>query len=295
MKSTKKSILDSARETLLIESEALLQLSKIIDKRFEEAVKLLLKSKGRLVVTGIGKSANIAQKIVATLNSTGQPALFLHAADAIHGDLGNLQKHDVLLCISKSGDSPEIKVLIPLVRSMGNVVIGMTANEKSFLASKSDIVLHTPIDKEACPNNLAPTTSTTVQLAVGDALAVALMDQRGFTSADFAKYHPGGALGKKLYTRMGDLLGENSKPAVSPETPDVRSPNRSCASRMLRVRRMTAWRQKKRGGENGAAQRPHFTPYTQNAHVTLSESTRGTRVDESKGNQFISFTNQKKQ
>jgi arabinose-5-phosphate isomerase len=125
----------------------------------------------------------------------------------------------VLLCISKSGDSPEIKVLIPLVRSMGNVVIGMTANEKSFLASKSDIVLHTPIDKEACPNNLAPTTSTTVQLAVGDALAVALMDQRGFTSADFAKYHPGGALGKKLYTRMGDLLGENSKPAVSPETP----------------------------------------------------------------------------
>jgi arabinose-5-phosphate isomerase len=219
MKSTKKSILDSARETLLIESEALLQLSKIIDKRFEEAVKLLLKSKGRLVVTGIGKSANIAQKIVATLNSTGQPALFLHAADAIHGDLGNLQKHDVLLCISKSGDSPEIKVLIPLVRSMGNVVIGMTANEKSFLASKSDIVLHTPIDKEACPNNLAPTTSTTVQLAVGDALAVALMDQRGFTSADFAKYHPGGALGKKLYTRMGDLLGENSKPAVSPETP----------------------------------------------------------------------------
>lgn len=219
MKSTKKTILSSARETLLIESEALLQLSKIIDKRFEEVVKLLLKSKGRLVVTGIGKSANIAQKIVATLNSTGQPALFLHAADAIHGDLGNLQKHDVLLCISKSGDSPEIKVLIPLVRSMGNLVIGMTANEKSFLASKSDLVLHTPIEKEACPNNLAPTTSTTVQLAMGDALAVALMDQRGFTSADFAKYHPGGALGKKLYTRMGDLLGANSKPAVTPETP----------------------------------------------------------------------------
>jgi arabinose-5-phosphate isomerase len=145
--------------------------------------------------------------------------LFLHAADAIHGDLGNLQKHDMLLCISKSGDSPEIKVLIPLVRSMGNLVVGMTANEKSFLASKSDVVLHTPIDKEACPNNLAPTTSTTVQLAMGDALAVALMDQRGFTSADFAKYHPGGALGKKLYTRMGDLLGANSKPAVTPETP----------------------------------------------------------------------------
>jgi arabinose-5-phosphate isomerase len=153
------------------------------------------------------------------MNSTGQPALFLHAADAIHGDLGNLQKHDVLLCISKSGDSPEIKVLIPLVRSMGNVVIGMTANENSFLASKSDHLLHTPIEKEACPNNLAPTTSTTVQLAVGDALAVALMDQRGFTSSDFAKYHPGGALGKKLYTRMGDLLGDNSKPSVSPETP----------------------------------------------------------------------------
>ncbi|MDZ4750517.1 MAG: KpsF/GutQ family sugar-phosphate isomerase [Flavobacteriales bacterium] len=219
MKNPKKNILDSARNTLKLESDALLQLSNTIDKRFESVVKLLLKSKGRLVVTGIGKSANIAQKIVATLNSTGQPALFMHAADAIHGDLGNIQKNDMLMCISKSGDSPEIKMLIPLVKSMGNIVIGMTANKSSFLAAKSDHILHTPVEKEACPNNLAPTTSTTLQLALGDALAVALMEQRGFSSSDFAKYHPGGALGKKLFTRMGDLLGDTSNPSVSPDAP----------------------------------------------------------------------------
>lgn len=189
-----------------------------IDKDFEKIVELILHSKGRMVVTGIGKSANIAQKLVATFNSTGQPALFMHAADAIHGDLGNVQKHDVVLCISKSGDSPEIKVLIPLLRSMGNTIIGMVSNKSSFLGKQSDHVLHTPVEREACPNNLAPTTSTTAQLAMGDAVAVALMECRGFSAGDFARYHPGGALGKKLYVRVGDLLGANSRPMVTPTT-----------------------------------------------------------------------------
>lgn len=207
-----------ARRTLEIEAQALAQLAERISNDFVNALNAVLHSHGRLVVTGIGKSANIAQKLVATFNSTGQPAVFMHAADAIHGDLGNVQKDDVVLCISKSGDSPEIKFVIPLIRSMGNVVIGMTANTSSYLAQHSDFVLHTPIEKEACPNNLAPTTSTTAQLALGDALAVALMECRGFTAEDFARYHPGGALGKKLYIRMGDLLGNNSKPSVSIDT-----------------------------------------------------------------------------
>jgi arabinose-5-phosphate isomerase len=211
-------ILASARRTLELEGGALMQMAQSVDKRFEEVVRIVLRSKGRLVVTGIGKSGNIAQKIVATLVSTGQPALFMHAADAIHGDLGTIQKHDVVLCISKSGDSPEIKVLAPLVKSIGNLLIGMVSNEKSFLAKHSDLVLHTPTSQEACPNNLAPTVSTTLQLAMGDALAVALMEQRGFNAGDFARLHPGGALGKKLYTRVNDLLGNDAAPQVSPSS-----------------------------------------------------------------------------
>jgi len=211
-------ILASARRTLELEGGALMQMAQSVDKRFEEVVRIVLRSKGRLVVTGIGKSGNIAQKIVATLVSTGQPALFMHAADAIHGDLGTIQKHDVVLCISKSGDSPEIKVLAPLVKSMGNRLIGMVSNEKSFLAKHSDLLLHTPTKQEACPNNLAPTVSTTLQLAMGDALAVALMEQRGFNAGDFARVHPGGALGKKLYTRVNDLLGNDAAPQVSPSS-----------------------------------------------------------------------------
>lgn len=198
-----------------MEGDALLSLSHSIDHRFVEVVHLLLKIEGRLVVTGVGKSAIIAQKLVATFNSTGQPALFMHAADAIHGDLGYVQKGDVVLCISKSGDSPEIKALVPLVKSLGNELIGMYSNDQSFLAKNSDYTLFTPIEREACPNNLAPTTSTTAQLAMGDALAVALMEQRGFTSRDFARYHPGGALGKKLYTKVSDLLGDTSNPQVN--------------------------------------------------------------------------------
>lgn len=209
------SIIQSARRTLETESHALALAAALVGEAFPGAVRAVLQAKGRLIVTGIGKSANIAQKIVATLNSTGQPAAFMHAADAIHGDLGTVQHDDVVLCISKSGDSPEIKFLVPLIRSMGNVLIGLTSNEKGYLALHSDHVLSVPIEREACPNNLAPTTSTTVQLAMGDALAVALMECRGFTSEDFARYHPGGALGKKLYVRMADLLGPNSRPCVS--------------------------------------------------------------------------------
>ena len=212
------SILSSAKRTLELEGNALLNLSSNVDARFEQVVCVVLRSKGRMVVTGIGKSGNIAQKIVATLVSTGQPALFMHAADAIHGDLGTIQKHDVVLCISKSGDSPEIKVLAPLVKSMGNTLIGMVSNEKSFLAKHADFVLHTPVAQEACPNNLAPTVSTTLQLAMGDALAVALMEQRGFSAGDFARVHPGGALGKKLYTRVNDLLGSDAAPQVAPSS-----------------------------------------------------------------------------
>ena len=212
------SVLSSAKRTLELEGNALLQLAKSVDTRFEEVVRIVLRSKGRLIVTGIGKSGNIAQKIVATLVSTGQPAVFMHAADAIHGDLGTVQKHDIVLCISKSGDSPEIKVLAPLVKSMGNTLVGMVSNEKSFLAKHADFLLHTPTAQEACPNNLAPTVSTTLQLAMGDALAVALMEQRGFSAGDFARVHPGGALGKKLYTRVSDLLGSDAAPHVSPSS-----------------------------------------------------------------------------
>jgi arabinose-5-phosphate isomerase len=208
-----------ARATLRMEAEALMQLAETIDKKFDLICQVILATKGRLVVTGIGKSANIAQKLVATFNSTGQPAIFMHAADAIHGDLGNVQKEDIVLCISKSGDSPEIKVLVPLVKSLGNTLIGMAANSQSFLGIHSHHLLHTPIDREACPHNLAPTTSTTAQLAMGDALAMALMQSRGFTARDFAKFHPGGALGKKLYLRVGDLLQGHLQPQVIPTTP----------------------------------------------------------------------------
>lgn len=215
----KINIIQSAKETLRMESDGVALLIEQIDERFEAIVGELLSMNGRLVVTGIGKSAIIAQKLVATFNSTGQPAVFMHAADAIHGDLGNVQKEDVVMCISKSGDSPEIKVLAPLLKSMGNKLIGMVANTNSFLARHCDFLMFTPVEREACPNNLAPTTSTTVQMALGDALAVVLMQCRGFTSSDFAKYHPGGALGKKLYLRMKDLVGNNSKPFVSKNTP----------------------------------------------------------------------------
>lgn len=198
-----------------MESGAIANLAKLLDENFEKAVNFILNSNGRVIVTGIGKSANIATKIVATFNSTGTPAIFMHAADAIHGDLGNVQENDVVICISKSGNTPEIKVLVPLIKNYGNKIIAITGNIDSFLGKNADFPLNTFVEKEACPNNLAPTTSTTAQLVMGDALAVCLQDLRGFTKKDFAKYHPGGALGKRLYLRVSDLIKNNQIPKVN--------------------------------------------------------------------------------
>jgi arabinose-5-phosphate isomerase len=203
-----------AKRTLQMESTAIADLQQYINGDFEQAVELIATCTGRLVVTGIGKSAIIAQKIVATLNSTGTQATFMHAADAIHGDLGMIRESDIVLCLSKSGNSPEIKVLVPLVKNFGNKLIAMVGNLDSFLAREAHLVLNTTVEKEACPNNLAPTTSTAAQMAMGDALAVCLIEWHGFTAADFAKFHPGGTLGKKLYLRVGDLSRMHQAPRV---------------------------------------------------------------------------------
>jgi arabinose-5-phosphate isomerase len=212
-------ILASAKKTILSESLSISKLADLLDANFVTAVEKIHQSKGRLVVTGIGKSAIIAQKMVASFNSTGTSSLFLHAAEAIHGDLGMLQKEDVVICISKSGNSPEIKVLVPLLKRFDNILIAITGNMSSFLAQGSDIVLNTTVDSESCPNNLAPTNSTTAQLVMGDALAVCLMEIRNFTAEDFAVYHPGGALGKKLLLRVKDMLENSLKPMVAPDAP----------------------------------------------------------------------------
>ncbi|MDD7885151.1 SIS domain-containing protein [Flavivirga sp. 57AJ16] len=201
-----------------MESQAISNLSSLITDDFAETVQLIYNSKGRVIITGIGKSAIIANKIVATLNSTGTPSVFMHAADAIHGDLGLILKDDIVICISKSGNTPEIKVLVPLIKSAHNKMIAITGNKDSFLGQQADYILNTFVEKEACPNNLAPTTSTTAQLVMGDALAVCLLEIRGFSSNDFAKYHPGGALGKKLYLRVQDIASVNQKPKVIPTT-----------------------------------------------------------------------------
>lgn len=206
-----------AKIVLKNESDALLKLIDYVDDSFVRSVELIYNSKGRVVITGVGKSAIIAQKIVATMNSTGTPSIYMHAADAIHGDLGNIQTDDVVVCISKSGNTPEVKALLPLIKNFGNSIIAITGNLSSALAESADYVLNSTIEEEACPNNLAPTTSTTAQLAMGDALAVCLLDLKSFTSNDFAKYHPGGALGKKLYLRVGEVADQNEKPMVKPE------------------------------------------------------------------------------
>ncbi|WP_439131846.1 KpsF/GutQ family sugar-phosphate isomerase [Polaribacter sp.] len=211
------SIITNAKNTILAESKAIANLANFVDSAFEEAVKYIYNFKGRVIITGIGKSANIATKIVATFNSTGTPAVFMHAADAIHGDLGNVLNDDVVICISKSGNTPEIKVLVPLIKNYGNKIIAITGNIDSFLGKNADFTLNTYVEKEACPNNLAPTTSTTAQLVMGDALAICLLKLKGFTSKDFAKYHPGGALGKRLYLRVSDLIKNNELPQVSAE------------------------------------------------------------------------------
>lgn len=215
---SKQSILEIARKTIDIERDAIANLSHLLTDDFADAVSLIYNSKGRVIITGIGKSAIIANKIVATLNSTGTPAVFMHAADAIHGDLGLILEDDVVICISKSGNTPEIKVLVPLIKNAKNKMIAITGNDKSFLGLKADFILNTYVEQEACPNNLAPTTSTTAQLVMGDALAICLLELRGFSSQDFAKYHPGGALGKRLYLRVNDLSSVNEKPKVELHT-----------------------------------------------------------------------------
>ena len=211
------SIKQVAFKTIQLEAQSVSGLSAFINDDFEKAVEAVAACKGRVVVSGIGKSAIIAQKIVATFNSTGTPSIFMHAADAIHGDLGVVQKDDVVIIISKSGESPEIKVLVPLIKNFGNLLVGMVGSVDSYLAKKSDLIINTTIEQEACPNNLAPTSSTTAQLVMGDVLAICLMELNSFQSADFAKFHPGGMLGKKLYLRVADLYADNEKPKVLAE------------------------------------------------------------------------------
>ncbi|MEY3059026.1 MAG: hypothetical protein RL000_378 [Bacteroidota bacterium] len=210
----KTSLQEIAKNTLTLEANSILELREFINDEFEKVVHLILQSKGRLVISGIGKSAIIGQKIVATLNSTGTPSIFMHAADAIHGDLGMIREEDVVMIISKSGESPEIRVLVTLIQNLGNPLIAMVGKIPSALAEGASIILNTTVSQEACPNNLAPTSSTTAQMAMGDALAVCLMEAKGFTSTDFAKFHPGGALGKKLYLRVNDLSKLNEQPSV---------------------------------------------------------------------------------
>lgn len=209
-------IIQSALRTIGLQAASVSGLAPFVDASFAKAVEKIAAAKGRLVISGIGKSAIVAQKIVATCNSTGTPALFMHAADAIHGDLGMIQPDDCVMIISKSGDSPEIKVLASLIKNFGNPLIGMVGNMQSYLAQQSDIIVNTTVQQEACPNNLAPTTSTTAQMVMGDAIAVCLMELKGFNSHDFAKYHPGGMLGKRLYLRVMDLSAQNEKPVVLP-------------------------------------------------------------------------------
>ena len=211
-------ILLAAKRTVRQEAKAIAELANLINEDFVKAIKLIDSCPGRVVVSGIGKSAIVAQKIVATLNSTGTPSIFMHAADAIHGDMGMIQQHDVVVIISKSGDSPEIKVLIPILKNFGNALIAMVGQTKSFLALHADIILDTTVAEEACPHNLAPTTSTTAQMVMGDALAICLMEAKGFSSGEFAKFHPGGTLGKKLYLRVSDLYIQNEKPSVQPDS-----------------------------------------------------------------------------
>jgi arabinose-5-phosphate isomerase len=211
---SKEQTLETARNTIILEANSLLTVAEKIDNQLFQIVEQIIQSKGRVIVTGIGKSAIIGQKIVATLNSTGTPSIFMHAADAIHGDLGIIQEHDIIICISKSGNTPEIKLLVPLLKRGNNCLIAICGNRESYLGIQSDYYLDTYVEKEACPNNLAPTTSTIAQLAIGDALAVCLLESRNFTSEDFAKFHPGGALGKQLFLKVSDVIQTNETPTV---------------------------------------------------------------------------------
>ncbi|WP_018628395.1 KpsF/GutQ family sugar-phosphate isomerase [Niabella aurantiaca] len=207
-------ILQRARKTFQLEADALNEVQQLLNEDFMQAVLLIHNCLGRVVFSGIGKSALVAQKIVATFNSTGTPSIFMHAADALHGDLGMVQESDVVIILSKSGYSPEIKALVPLVKNFGNKLIAIVGNTNSYLAQQADLILNTTVHQEACPNNLAPTSSTTAQMVMGDALATCLMDLKGFKDDDFAKFHPGGTLGKKLYLSVADVFPGNDRPLV---------------------------------------------------------------------------------
>jgi len=215
----KNKIIAIAKKTIDLEARSISELGDLLDNNFEKAITAINNCEGRLVVSGIGKSAIIAQKIVATLNSTGTPSIFLHAADAIHGDIGMVQQNDIVMILSKSGESPEIKILVPLIKNFKNILIALCGNMQSYLARHADIVLNTTVTEEACPNNLAPTSSTTAQLVMGDAIAICLMEMKGFSTEDFAKFHPGGTLGKKLYLRVAELIINNEKPVVKQYSP----------------------------------------------------------------------------
>jgi len=213
----KKNILIIAKAVISTETDAISQLQNRLTDDFSQAIELILSSEGRLIVAGVGKSANIANKMVATFNSTGQPSVFLHASDAMHGDLGNIQKNDVVICISKSGNTEEIKMLVPFVKNLGNKIISICGTKDSYLAKESDLFIDSTVEKEACPNNLAPTSSTTAQIVLGDAMAVCLLELRNFSDSDFARFHPGGTLGKRLYLKVSDIISEQSKAIVSPQ------------------------------------------------------------------------------
>ncbi len=227
-------IIGLAKKTIETERDAIAQLSSLLTNDFASIVNCIIEAKGRVIISGIGKSAIIATKIVATLNSTGTPAIFMHAGDAIHGDLGTVQDNDVVICISNSGNTPEIKMLVPLIKRGTNTLIAMTGNTDSFLAKQADFILNTHVEKEACPNGLAPTTSTTAQLVMGDALAIVLLEIKGFSSSDFAKYHPGGSLGKRLYLRVSDLVSKNQVPSVQKDE-EVKSVIVEISKKMLGV------------------------------------------------------------
>ena len=213
----KKNILIIAKAVISTETDAISQLQNRLTDDFSQAIELILSSEGRLIVAGVGKSANIANKMVATFNSTGQPSVFLHASDAMHGDLGNIQKNDVVICVSKSGNTEEIKILVPFVKNLGNKIISICGTKDSYLAKESDLFIDSTVEKEACPNNLAPTSSTTAQIVLGDAMAVCLLELRNFSDSDFARFHPGGTLGKRLYLKVSDIISEQSKAIVSPQ------------------------------------------------------------------------------
>ena len=230
----KTNIIEFGKEVIKLQSESIRNLVELVDENFETAINLILDSKGRVVVTGIGKSAIIANKIVATLNSTGTPSIFMHAADAIHGDLGIIKKDDVIICISKSGNTPEIMDLVPFLKMTKNPLIAITGDTNSSLAKNSSVVLNSHVDVEICPNNLAPTNSTTAQLVIGDAIAATLVKIKGFTSNDFAKFHPGGSLGKKLYLKVNDLIDSALKPMVSTDD-DIKDVIIEISNKMLGI------------------------------------------------------------